>query len=99
MCLPKYFEKVFKWDHQQPTAGHFGITTTKRKLREGFYAPGAGRRMVQEITNCVQKLNAVRKDQHVFHRTLETKPWSRVYIDLVGLLAENEYWVSGCPTY
>ena len=49
---------------------------------------------MQEITNCInciQKLNTVRKDQHVFHRTLETKPWSRVYIDLVGPLPENEY--------
>ena len=91
MCLPKYFEKVFKWAQQQPTAGHFGITATKRKFLECFYAPGAGRRIVQ-------KLNAVRKDQHVFHRTLETKPWSRVYVDLVGLLPENEYRVSGCPT-
>ena len=44
VCLPsEYFEKVFKWAHQQPTAGHFGITATKRKFRERFYAPGAGR--------------------------------------------------------
>ena len=27
----------------------------------------------------------------MFHRTLETKPWSRVYVDLVGPLPENEY--------
>ena len=102
VCLPsEYFEKVFKWAHQQPTAGHFWITATKRKFREWFYAPGAGRQIVQEITNCVnciQRLNAVRKDQHVFHRTLETKPWSRVYIDLVGPLPQNEYRVSRCPT-
>ena len=95
MCLPsEYFEKVFKWAHQQPTAGHFRITATKRKFRERFYAPGAGRQIVQEITNCVnciQRLNAVRKDQHVFHRTLETKPWSRVYIDLVRPLPQNKY--------
>ena len=93
MCLPsEYFEKVFKWAHQQPTAGHFGITATKRKFRERFYAPEAGRRIVQEITNCInciQKLNTVCKDQHVFHRTLETKPWSRVYINLVGPLLES----------
>ena len=44
VCLPsEYFEKVFKWAHQQPTAGHFGITATKRKFREHFYALGAGR--------------------------------------------------------
>ena len=37
VCLPsEYFEKVFKWAHQQPTAGHFGITATKRKFRERF---------------------------------------------------------------
>ena len=34
--LSEYFEKVFKWAHQQPTAGHFGITATKRKFRERF---------------------------------------------------------------
>ena len=74
--------------------GGKGRCATKRKFRERFYAPGAGRRIVQEITNCInciQKLNTVRKDQHVFHRTLETKPWSRVYINLVGPLPENEY--------
>ena len=47
VCLPsEYFEKVFKWAHQQPTTEHFGITATKRKFRECFYAPGAGRRIV-----------------------------------------------------
>ena len=95
VCLPsEYFEKVFKWAHQQPPGGHFGITATKKKFRERFYALGAGRRIVQEITNCInciQKLNTVRKDQHVFHRMLETKPGSRLYIDLVGPLPENEY--------
>ena len=47
VCLPsEYFEKVFKWAHQQPTAGHFGITATKRKFQDRFYASGAGRRIV-----------------------------------------------------
>ena len=46
---------------------------------------------MQGITNCIQKQNTFRKDQHVFHRTLETKLWARVYIDLVGPLLENEY--------
>ena len=103
MGLPsEYFEKVFKWAHQQPTAGHFGITATNRKFRECFYAPGAGRQIVQEIPNsinCIQKLNTVRKDQHVFHRMLETK---------LGAASTSTWWapcprmstgVSGCPTY
>ena len=96
VCLPsEYFDNVFKWAHQQPTAGHFGITAPKKKFRERFYVPGAGRRIVQEIPNCInciQKQNTVCKDQHIFHRTLESKPWALVYVDLVGPLPENEYW-------
>ena len=56
--------------------------------------PGSGAKIIQGVTNCincVQKANTVRRDQHAFHWTLETRPWSRVYINLVGPLPENTY--------
>jgi transposase InsO family protein len=94
-CLPDdCFSKAFTWIHSHPSAGHFGIVATQKKFRKKFFLPGATTRIVSEIMNCInciQKKNFVKKDQHVFHRTLETHPMGKVYIDLVGPLPEDEY--------
>ena len=94
-CLPEdCFMKVFTWVHTHPSAGHFGIGATQKKFRKRFFLPGANTKIVSEVMNCInciQKKNFVKKDQHVFHRTLETHPMGRVYIDLVGPLPGDEY--------
>ena len=95
LCLPKdCFAKVFAWIHSHPSAGHFGIGATQKKFKKRFFLPGANTQIVTEVSNCInciQKKNFVKKDQHVFHCTLETHPMGRVYIDLVGPLPRDEY--------
>ena len=95
LCLPEdCFAKVFAWIHSHPSAGHFGIGATQKKFKKRFFLPGANKRIVTEVSNCIngsQKKNFVKKDQHVFHRTLETHPMGRVYIDLVGPLPRDKY--------
>ena len=95
LCLPEdCFTKAFDWIHSHPSAGHFGIGATQKKFKKRFFLPVANTRIVTEVSNCInciQKKNFVKKDQHVFHRTLETHPMERVYIDLVGPLPRDEY--------
>jgi len=95
VCLPaEYFDKVFDWAHCHPSAGHFGVKATLRKFNRRCFLPGANTRIataVENCVNCVQKRKTVQKDQYVFHRTIETRPLDRVYIDLVGPFPECRY--------
>jgi hypothetical protein len=35
LCLPEaLFKKLFYWAHKHPTAGHFGMSATEKRLRE-----------------------------------------------------------------
>jgi len=92
ICLPsRHFERVFRVLHCHPSAGHFGIGAMQKKFRQKLFMPGSGSRIATEIVNCVQKQNFVSKDQYVYHRTLEPKPFSRIYVDIVGPLPSDSY--------
>jgi Reverse transcriptase (RNA-dependent DNA polymerase)/RNase H-like domain found in reverse transcriptase/Integrase core domain/Integrase zinc binding domain len=95
VCLPTdAFTRVFRWAHEHPTAGHFGMTSTQKKIKERFFLPGLANKVITAVTNCincVQKRNYVKKDQHIFHRSLESRPFQKVYVDIVGPLPAGKW--------
>ena len=95
ICAPQdSYSQIFKWAHEHQTAGHFGMNATQKKIRERFFLPGLTNKIVTSVTNCigcVQKRNYVNKDQHIFHRSLESRPFQKIYVDLVGPLPEGEW--------
>jgi len=95
ICMPvELFQKIFKWAHEHVSAGHFGISATQKRLRSRFFIPNLDVRVVTAVTNCVnciQKRNYIDKNQHMFHRSLETGPFQKIYVDIVGPLAESEW--------
>jgi hypothetical protein len=95
VCVPQdAFHRIFRWAHEHATAGHFGMNATQKKIRERFFFPGMTARIVTGVTNCiscVQKRNYVNKNQHVFHRSLESRPFQKIYVDLVGPLTPGEW--------
>jgi uncharacterized protein Smg (DUF494 family) len=95
LCVPAdAYPALFKWAHAHPTAGHFGMNATQKRIRERFFLPGMAMKIVNSISNCiqcVQKRNYVKRDQYVFHRSIESRPFQKVYVDIVGPLVPGEW--------
>ncbi len=55
LCVPAdAYSELFKWVHAHPTAGHFGMNATQRRIRQRFFLPGMAMKIVTSITNCIQ---------------------------------------------
>jgi transposase InsO family protein len=70
------------------------MNPTQKKIRERFFLPGMTAKIITSVTNCiscVQKRNYVDKNQHVYHRSLESQPFQKIYVDLVGPLTPGEW--------
>ncbi len=95
VCIPeRLFGKAFVWAHCHPSAGHFGINATDKRMRERFFLPGMTVKIttaVMNCSNCILKRNYVNKNQHIFHRALETRPFEKIYVDIVGPLPESKW--------
>jgi hypothetical protein len=54
LCVPAdAYPALFKWAHAHPTAGHFGMNATQKRIRERFFLPGMAMKIVNSISNCI----------------------------------------------
>ena len=88
ICLPpSLWETAFVSCHVLPTAGHYGINNTYRKMKQLFFYPHMHANIQARVTNCIpclQKRKSFGKPKHTMHRERLSYFGQRVYVDTVG---------------
>ncbi|XP_044596717.1 uncharacterized protein K02A2.6-like [Cotesia glomerata] len=88
LCVPESKRtQVIKENHDEPTAGHLGVTKTITRIARNYYWP----RMHQDIARYVRNCKNCQEFKPQHHPTPgkmgtvnATRPWEVVSIDLIG---------------
>jgi hypothetical protein len=62
-------EKIFKENHDLPTAGHLGITKTFLRIAQAYFWPGLFRDMVRYVKSC---------EDCQAHKVKQQVPWGKM---------------------
>lgn len=92
-CVPREErEQVLRRNHEDPTAGHFGVAKTIARMARLYYWPGmfqAITRYVRKCPNCLaHKVPPTRPAGNLFTAPV-TAPWEQVTLDLIGPLPRS----------
>ena len=102
ICLPLTLQNLaFEMCHADPsgTSGHFGMTSTFRKMKSRFYFPNMFHFIAARINNCVScitKKAHLPKPTHQQHHEELSYFGQRVYTDVVGILTAARYQGQSC---
>ena len=86
-------QEVYRWSHEHPSAGHFGINSTYLRATQKFYWPSMHeflRRRVRQCDVCLAKIQKTSLHATRHQPRRHGYPGEVVYVDLVGPLPETD---------
>lgn len=93
-CVPRSLrKKVLRANHDDPTAGHLGVTKTTARLAQKYYWSGMFHDAVQYVRHCIkcQECKVMqRSPAGLMYTTPAAYPWDVVSADLVGPLPRSK---------
>nr|XP_012234646.1 PREDICTED: uncharacterized protein K02A2.6-like [Linepithema humile] len=93
-CVPKNQRlSVLKRLHDDPTAGHLGITKTIARIAQIYYWPGMFREIAKYVRcceNCLAFKITQEKPAGNLHTAPVIAPWQQASVDLIGPLPRSK---------
>lgn len=93
LCLPREDrDRIFRENHDDPTAGHMGIAKTIARISQHYYWPGMNKDIAQYVRacrSCQQHKPAQLPTAGKMGTINAQQPWEYVAIDLVGPLPRS----------
>jgi hypothetical protein len=92
-------KEVIREEHDQRTAGHFGIARTMERVSRNYYFPGMRREIEQYVRNCdiCRRAKHKTRKEHGKLQPLQvpTRPWESVTMDFIVKLPKSREPVTG----